>query len=455
MKRKRVLKGKIPQFYDKDGKVLEKSSSAHIIGVSMWCLCLLTGCGWQTEPEQPQNGQAESTVMEDGQGALHYEEGTEKAAGMPDAAESLTQTEPESGQENEAGTEPGAEEASAEQKLLEGMTLRQKLYQMILTTPEQITGETQVTEAGELMQEGLEAHPVGGIIFFAENLILPEQTEELLAGVQRTGTEIEKIPLFLAVDEEGGRVARIGQNAAFDVPRVGAMAELESAQEAYECGNTIGAYLSELGFNVDFAPDADVITNPDNTVIGDRSFGTDAKKVTEYAAAYSDGLHANHILSTFKHFPGHGATEGDTHEGYAYTSQSYEELLGEELLPFAAASAHEVDMVMAAHISVPEILGDDTPCSLSYEMLTDVLREDLGYEGLIITDALNMGAIAEQYSSGEAAVMAVSAGADILLMPENLEEAYEALYDAVQCRELTEERIDESVLRILRAKSQL
>ena len=157
-------------------------------------------------------------------------------------------------------------------------------------------------------------------------------------------------------------------------------------------------------------------------------------------------------MSAFKHFPGHGATKDDTHEGYAYSERSYEELKSAELVPFAAAQECGVDMVMVAHISLPEVTGDHTPSSLSHRMITEILRGDLGYEGLVITDALNMGAIAEAYSSGEAAVRAVEAGVDLLLMPKNFSEACEGIQQAVLEERISEERLEESVRRILRVK---
>jgi beta-N-acetylhexosaminidase len=171
--------------------------------------------------------------------------------------------------------------------------------------------------------------------------------------------------------------------------------------------------------------------------------------------AVSDGLHEYGILSCFKHFPGHGAVEADTHKGFAYTDKSLEDLMSCEIIPFAKAGEAGVDMVMAAHISVPTILGDNTPCSLSEFMMTTVLKEQLGYDGLLITDALNMGAITKALGEGEAAVMAVKAGNDILLMPPDLDAAVEAIEAAVENGEIAEERIDASVEKILAKKETL
>ncbi|MBO4900689.1 MAG: hypothetical protein J5509_10420 [Lachnospiraceae bacterium] len=335
------------------------------------------------------------------------------------------------------------------------MSIEEKIYQLFVVTPEVLTGEDLTVSAGDITRSALEKAPVGGLIYFADNFVSPEQTKDMIAKTQEYARDIEGMPLLMCVDEEGGSTARIARNSAFGVEKVGAMANVKSPEEAYGCGDTIGAYLRDLGLNVDFAPVADVLTNSRNNVIGDRSFGSDPKIVTEYSKAYSDGLHDHGILSCYKHFPGHGATEADTHEGYAYTDKTYEELKLSELIPFEHAGADGADMIMVAHISLPNVIGDDTPCSLSKKMMTDILRNEMAYDGIIITDAINMGAIANHYSNGEASAKAFAAGADIILMPTNLQAAYDGIYSAYEKGEITEERIDESLRRIIGAKLQL
>ncbi len=339
-----------------------------------------------------------------------------------------------------------------EEEILHAMSLRQKVYQMFIVTPEVLTDGANVTKADETMRAKFEECPVGGVVYFSKNLIDTAQTKQMLRYTQEAAVDIVGIPLFQCVDEEGGKVARIGNNKGFNVPKIKPMGTIKSEQGAYKAGSKIGAYLKELGFNVDFAPDADVLTNENNTVIGDRSFGKDAETVLCYASAYSDGLHDSGIMSTFKHFPGHGATEADTHKGFAYTDKSYEELQMAELVPFAGASEAEIDFIMISHISVPNVTGDDTPCSLSRKMVTEILRGDLGYDGIIVTDAMNMGAIVEQYTSGEAAVAAINAGVDMILMPQDFHQAAEDVLSAIDRGEISEERIDESVRRILNVK---
>ncbi len=362
--------------------------------------------------------------------------------------------EPEAEPQEPPEPEPTAEELLQQEieAVLADMTMEEKICQMFILTPEQLTGVSGVTAAGDTTKSKLKEYPVGGLIYFSSNLVSEDQTREMLENTKAYGKEIEGLPLFLCIDEEGGRVARIGRNAAFSVEQVKPMGQINNEEEAYQAGMVIGSYLCDLGFNVDFAPDADVLTNERNTVIGDRSFGSDPERVTRMASAVSDGLHAEGVLSAFKHFPGHGATEADTHEGYAYTEKTYEELRAAELIPFAAAKECGVDMVMVAHISLPNVVGDSTPSSLSHKMITEILRGDLGFEGLVVTDSMSMGAVTEHYSSGEAAAKAVEAGADLLLMPKNFQEAFQGIRDAVSSGRITEERIEESLQRILRVK---
>lgn len=338
------------------------------------------------------------------------------------------------------------------QELLASMTLEQKVYQMFIVTPEMLTDGSAVTSVDEAARSALKERPVGGLVYFSKNLTDAQQTKELLSRMQAFSIEIEGLALFQCVDEEGGKVARIGNHKGFDVPKVGAMGKISTAEDAYAAGSTIGAYLCELGFTLDFAPDADVLTNPENTVIGNRSFGEDAEQVLRFASAYSDGLHAHGVLSTFKHFPGHGATEADTHDGYACTGKTYEELRQADLVPFAGAREAGIDCVMVSHIAVPNVTGNNTPCSLSYQMITEVLRGALQYDGIIVTDAMNMGAIVSQYDSDDAAVAAVKAGVDMILMPEDLQLAAEGVLAAVRSGVITEDRIDASVRRLIRVK---
>lgn len=387
------------------------------------------------------------------------DEETEVETTLENVTDETTESATEVGTEEttEAETEPPTEttkELTADE-ILAQMTLEEKICQMFVIAPENLMEKWNITTVDSEMINRLNKYPVGGYIFFKANVVNPNQVTTMINSLQKWSKENTKLPFFTAIDEEGGRVLKIGANSNFPVTKVGAMSTITTREKAYEAGNTIGKYLDYYGFNFNFAPDADVITNPENQIIGDRSFGSDASVVSEFAVAYSQGLQVNGILSTFKHFPGHGATKGDTHEGFAYTSKTLEELMESELVPFKAAAEKGVDAVMVAHISVPTVLGDNTPCSLSKYMVTDVLRSELGFDGLIVTDALDMGAITNTYGDGEAAVMAVLAGNDILLKPNNFFASYEGVLNAVKNGVISEERIDESVKRIISVKLSL
>ena len=360
--------------------------------------------------------------------------------------------------EQEPEKSSGQENVSVQQQIdgyLEEMTLEEKVAQLFIIQPEAILDVGTAVAAGDATREAIDKYPVGGFIYFGENLQSKEQTQEMLRNVQAYSTERTGFPAFLSVDEEGGTVARVAGTGNFDVPDIGDMADIGAAGDvdaAKQVGEDIGSYLAELGFNLDFAPVADVLSNPENTVVRKRSFGSDPELVSDMAIAVSDGLEEKGLLSAYKHFPGHGATSADTHKGYAYTDKTLEELEACELIPFQRCIAAGAKCIMAAHISVPNVTGDDTPTSLSKTMVTDILREKMGYTGLVVTDAMNMGAITEEYTSAEAAVKALQAGVDVVLMPENYQQAYQGVLDAVADGTLTEERIDESVTRILTVK---
>lgn len=358
-------------------------------------------------------------------------------------------------------TAPPLERSRSEQ-LLESMTLEQKIGQLFFIRPDSLdftlTSEQindpynyGVTELSSEMASALASYPAGGFVIFGKNIESAEQTEALMADL----AQASQTPVIFAADEEGGLVARIANSAAFDVPAFGSMGEIGASgdsEAAHGVGLTIGGYLKELGFTLDFAPIADVNTNPDNPVIGERAFSSDPETAAAMVSAAVKGFHEAGIACCLKHYPGHGDTSTDTHEGYASTDKSWDELLSCELIPFISGIDAGADLVMAAHISVPSVTGDETPASLSYELITEKLRGELGFDGVVATDSLAMGAVTLDYSPAEAAVAALAAGADMLLMPEDYREAFEGVLAAVKSGELSESRIDESALRILRLK---
>ena len=328
------------------------------------------------------------------------------------------------------------------------MTLEEKVAGLFIVSPDAFTGANPAIVAGDTTRERMNQYAIGGLIYFAQNIRDENQLKEMISGTN----SYTKYPLFIGVDEEGGTVSRVADSGLAD--NVGSMAQIGASGDvamAREAGSSIASYLSEFGFNLDFAPVADVILD-ENAVIGERSFGSNGGEVGTMVAAMVEGLQEGGVSACLKHFPGLGSSTEDTHDAMVVSEQTQEEFESSEFLSFQAGIDAGVDMVMVSHLSVPSIVGDNTPSSLSGKIITEILRGQLGFEGVVITDALNMGAITEYYSPGEAAVKAVQAGADMLLMPDDFEEAYEALLQAVNDGTISEERINESLRRIYRIK---
>lgn len=333
--------------------------------------------------------------------------------------------------------------------LIEEMTIEQKVAQLFIITPEVLTDGIDTLVAGEATNEALKDYPIGGLIYFAQNLIEPEQTKRMIKMTKVYNKENSNIPLFFSLDEEGGIVSRIANNQNFGVVRFKSLNQMETTQEAYILGNTIGAYLNDLGFNLNYAPVADVYTNPANKVVRERAFSSDPLKVADMVFAEIRGLMEHDINVSLKHFPGHGHTTHDTHFGLAMTNKNLQELEVSELVPFKKGIDNGAGMVMMAHISVPNIIGENTPASLSNFMINEVLRKQLGFKGVVITDSLSMGAISLNYSSDKAAILAIQAGVDLLLMPKDFNLAYTGILKAIIDGEISEARIEESLRRIL------
>ena len=338
------------------------------------------------------------------------------------------------------------------EELMQSMTLEEKVWQMFFVRPEDITGMGNVVQAGETTKTALENYPVGGFVYFSQNIESREQLTEMIANVQ----SYSKIPLFISVDEEGGRVARLG-DADIGVTAHPPMAEIGASgdpERARDVGETIGRDLKELGFNMDFAPVADVITVENNEDIGDRSFGSDPELVADMVAAEVEGMQSQNISATLKHFPSNGSTESNTHNEPGVCTRTLEEMRSCEFIPFKAGIEAGADVVMVAHMAAVNVTGDETPSTLSKTIVTDLLRGELGFSKVVISDALNMGAITSVYEPEEAAVAAVEAGVDLLLMSPDAVGAADTIIAKVESGEISEERIDESVRRILSLKQE-
>ena len=328
------------------------------------------------------------------------------------------------------------------------MPLEDKVAGLFIITPEALTGTDVAIKAGDTTKEKLSQNAVGGLIYAKQNIKSADQLKEMISGTQG----FSKYPLFIGIDEEGGSVSRIAESGLADnvgtMGDIGASGDLSKAKEA---GSTIAAYLAEYGFNLDFAPVADVILEG-NSIIGDRSFGSNAGDDAAMVSACVEGLQEGDVSACLKHFPGLGSTTEDTHEGMATSEKTKEDFETTDFLSFQGGIDAGADFVMVSHLSVPNITGDNTPSSLSDKMITDILRGELGFNGIVITDAMDMKAVTDYYTSDEAAVKALQAGADMILMPEDFEAAYQGVLDAVNNGTLSEERINESLQRIYRVK---
>lgn len=340
------------------------------------------------------------------------------------------------------------------QNMIKEMSLEDKVMQMFIISPEVLVDHKvkTVIKAEKTTEKALNKYKVGGINFGAANLSNPEQMEEMLDNMQKYSLNSSGIPLFLSLDEEGGTVSRMSRNRAFNIDDVGNMKDVTSGELAYEKGDYIGKYLSDSGINLNTAPVMDVLTNKKNEVVKYRSFGSDPEIVSEYGIAFLEGLHNNNVLGCLKHFPGHGGTAEDSHDGAAILNSTMEELEKTELVPFQNGINAGAKIIMVGHITVPNVTEEDVPATVSYELVTELLREKMGFNGIVISDAMNMDAITNLYGPGEAAVKAVQAGVDMILIPADFNSAYQAILTAIEKGEITEERINESVERILSVK---
>jgi beta-N-acetylhexosaminidase len=342
-------------------------------------------------------------------------------------------------------------------KAVAGLTLDEKIGQMLMPDFRNFNQQP-VTKMLPEIEKLVKDYHLGGVILFRENVVTTKQTAELVAAYQQTA---EKFGLLLSIDQEGGIVTRL--QSGTDMPGNMALGATRSKELAWKVGLSIGEELHALGINMNLAPVLDVNNNPDNPVIGVRSFGEDPELVAELGVSYIKGLQDTGIAATAKHFPGHGDTAVDSHLGLPEVPHDRDRLQKVELYPFQKAMEAGIDAIMTAHVTFPKV--DETkvisqkdgteialPATLSYKVLTELMRKEMGFNGVIITDAMNMKAITDHFGPVDAAVKAVRAGADIVLMPVGLEEVVNGLKKAVQNGEIPQERINASVERILTLK---
>ena len=327
---------------------------------------------------------------------------------------------------------------------LENMTLEEKIGQMMIvfyTAP----------KMDNTLKSALETVKPGGFILFKENITTYDATLKLIKEIK----DMSNIPMFISIDQEGGNVQRLlalQDKEVSNIPYMYNVGLTDNELIAKEVGQVIAEELRVFGINMDFAPSIDILSNPNNTVIGKRSFGSNSEIVSKMGLALANSLLENGIVPVYKHFPGHGDTYTDSHVSLPIINKSKEELYNLELIPFINAINNGAKVIMIGHLAVPSITGDNTPASLSKILITDFLKNELNYDGIITTDALNMKALTNYYSQEEIYVKVVEAGVDILLMPSSSRECLKAIKKAVDEGIITEERIDQSVRKILKLK---
>lgn len=366
-------------------------------------------------------------------------------------------------------------DSEAIKAIIDKMTLEQKVAQLFVVSPETLTGVDSVQYAGDMTYQALQDYPVGGIVFAKDNIDSSSQFGTMTDNLQSYSEEISGLPLFLAAAEEGGSASVLGNNDNLDeyyensysddgsdyssssansvhsgAPSMSEIGRKDDSTNAYEAGKSIGSLMSAYGLNLDLAPVADVLSG-NSTGIGNRTFGTDAQTVSDMALEVIRGIQEEDVNAAMKYFPGYGAASSNM-SGFPVINSSLDELKKKEFLPYSNAIAQGMDFVMVGHISVPNVTGDDTPASLSEKMISEVLRKDLEFKGIVMTDYLNDKTIVKNYGAADAAVKAIQAGADLLLEPDDLEAAYEGVLKAVKKGDITEDRLDESICRILRVK---
>ena len=327
---------------------------------------------------------------------------------------------------------------------MKDMTLREKIGQMLIVS---YSGTEYNAELDTLLKD---VKP-GGFILFSDNISTYQNTTEYIKNVKSTAS----IPMIIGIDQEGGRVQRIKALADANVITIPSMLEVGKTNDeeiSYKVGKILASEIASFGVNLDFAPVLDVFSNPNNTVIGDRAFGVDYQSVVKMSLPFAHGMQEENIIPVYKHFPGHGDTAADSHVELPVVNKTKEELYQNELIPFKNAIDDGAQAIMVAHIALPNVTGNYLPATLSKEVITDILRNELKFDGVVITDAINMGALANNYNLEEICEYSINAGADCLLMPKNPVETVNTIEKLINENRISEEKINEAVTRILKLK---
>ncbi len=332
--------------------------------------------------------------------------------------------------------------------LMRDMTTEEKICQLFFVSPEQLSGETFTLSWSDALAEGFGKYPVGGIMMFGQNIRDGESILEMNTALTYSAKRRGGIVVFLGISEEGGRAAPLtGKLGLSPIPAARQM----TADDAYDWGTAAAERLKAYGFNLDLAPCADMYVEGGNTEIGDRSFSYDSSVTAACALLFMTGLQDHDVVSVYKHFPGIGTADSNTRLGWGHITQNLTEIRSRALVPFYSAVWENCGMILVTAIDLQEVDGG-VPACFSPSVVTGLLRNTMGYNGVIITDSLRTGRVKENYSSGEAALAALEAGCDMILLPRDFESAFNAVREAVESGRISRNRLDESVQRILALK---
>ncbi|MCK5154519.1 MAG: glycoside hydrolase family 3 protein [Spirochaetales bacterium] len=332
------------------------------------------------------------------------------------------------------------------------MSIKEKIGQLFILDLTIRDMDFYYTEMDDDLKEYINEFKPGGVILFSDNIYSNQQVQVFISDLQ----SFNKIPLFIAVDEEGGRVSRLNSGSemdVFDIPSHEVLGKLNDTEITWQIGKITGEELKALGFNMNLAPVADINSNYKNPVLGDRSFSDNKDIVSSMVKSFVQGLQEAGVCSVIKHFPGHGATSTDPHSGEVSIDLNLSEIQNRELQPFSAGIHQGAVGVMTAHIKTPVIEEtSDLPATLSSFFIEDILRDEMGFNGLVISDSFSMAAIEDFWLPEESAEAFIIAGGDIILRPSDVKAAMEGLFKSLANGILSEERINRSVFRILAAK---
>lgn len=424
--------------------------------VALILILALVGTGIYFGSQFAMNYFADKKAQEEAEIALQQQLAEQEAREAEALAQAQLEAELQEQMEAEEPTpeptpEPTAEELQEEMidAMISQMTLEEKVAGIFIVTPESLVGQGNVTKAGEGTKEALEKYAIGGVVYDKKNI----QSEQQLTDLVNNTVEYSRYPLFIAVEENGGDQSPV--QSALKLDKIDSQLDMAAAGDEsviYNNYKNMGTYLSKHGFNLVLGPSGDILTDSDKSKVGKNSFGKDQNVTSNYVNQAINGLHDAGINTCVKHFPGEGGADADPKNAMSATTSSVELIKGYDMVPFKMAAEAQTDMIMVSHESAEVITGDSTPCSMSKEVMTDIIRAEMLYDGVIITAAMNVPSITEYYTDDEVAIKAVKAGADMILAPSNFEAAYNAVLAAVQDGSISEERLNDALKRIYKIK---